>query len=144
MTVSLRLLCATYVFVATLVAPVSAKESGTSTTETDFRRRAAAFKKLRRLSKHDAAWDRRFEEAVTWFASNSEIIADGHRTCAEVRRRLGPPDPSSASDKDARSAEESIEYSSAACDAIGCGRIKLIIGCDRGKATAVALDLKAR
>lgn len=54
---------------AALVAPVSAKESGTSTTETDFRRRAAAFKKLWRLSKHDAAWNRRFEEAVTWFAS---------------------------------------------------------------------------
>jgi hypothetical protein len=154
MTLLLKSLCGAFTLAAALAIarPVSAKPAGNnSAAETDFRRRAAAFRKLRRLPKNDAAWGRRYEDAVHWFVSNGDIVADGHRSCAEIKRRLGPPDPPSPFEMNApRSGpqadalpEERLEYSSSSCDAVGCGRIVLIIGCHRGKPTAVALDTKA-
>jgi hypothetical protein len=145
--------------VATFLAAAGsghAQGTGRRATEAEFRRHAAELKKLRRSPQHDAGWDRRFAATVGWLFDNAEIFADGRRSCAEMKRRLGPPDPPSPLDVDAlpevrqrrarQSAppeEEVLVYSAPSHDAIGDGRISLQIDCRNGKTTSVAFEGRA-
>jgi hypothetical protein len=117
--------------------------------EAQFRRRAAAFKRLRGTNPRDNAWHRRVAAALRWFAAHQSVVVDGRHTCAELEERMGPRDPDTQGldswlpkrTHGGAAAPEVLRYEAFPEDDIGSGHVTLVIFCRAGKATGLKLDV---
>ncbi|HMF39291.1 MAG TPA: hypothetical protein VKQ32_01290 [Polyangia bacterium] len=118
------------------------KPARISAAEAAFRRHAAEFKRARRARIRDP-----------WFSAHADVVADGRRTCAEIKRRLGRPDrivlpahlAALAGEIDGLDDPkgELLIYEEHTLDDIGPGWFALEITCHDGRATSLTTEMQA-
>lgn len=133
-------------------AEVTGASESPTRAETQFRRRAAEFKKLRRALDKDNDWHRRCATALRWFDAHRNLITDGPLSCAELQNRLGPPDFPSPRSLDswlpkgkygsADAETKVLDYEATPQDDISSSLVRLSIFCSKGKATSVTFELR--